>query len=102
MQGGVRPQELDQIPPCGKLRCWADCVQGPGVKLQEPERMLGVKEAQGTELVWRESGKVSPEMGSQAGSAPRIKAVGSAFWGRRCGPGAGSRSQNDAGRRGDC
>lgn len=21
--------------PSGKLRCWADCVQGPGVKLQE-------------------------------------------------------------------
>lgn len=31
MQGGVRPQELDQIPPCGKLRCWADC---PGAQCE--------------------------------------------------------------------
>lgn len=31
MQGGVRPQELDQIPPCGKLRCWADC---PGARCE--------------------------------------------------------------------
>lgn len=37
--------------PLGKLRCWADCVQGLGVKLQESGENVGVKEAQGTELV---------------------------------------------------
>lgn len=59
----------------GKLRCWADSVQGPGVKLQAAGERPGVKEVQGAELSGEKGGVESRDR--KAGGDPPL---GSSLW----------------------